>query len=223
MKKLLIVAVIFAAALVSCNGSSKSIKSFSEKDSLAYSWGLDYGTHAKMVDSTLNPNIIAQAIIAVMNGKADMTIEQANEFRNEYYTLRLPARQKAESQAWLDEIKAKNPNVKVTDSGLIYEIINEGDMSVKAVENADQVVVNYRGTLKDGNEFDQNDSLAIALNSVIPGWKEGMKLIGKGGEMVLWVPSELGYGERASSQIPANSALKFEVKLLDVVPAPVAE
>jgi FKBP-type peptidyl-prolyl cis-trans isomerase len=222
MKKLLIVAVVFATALVSCNGS-KSIKSFSEKDSLAYSWGLDYGTHAKMVDSTLNPGIIAQAIFEVMKGKNAMTIEQANEFRNEYYTVRLPKRQKEEATAYLEDVKAKNPNIKTTESGLMYEIINEGDMSVRAIEDADEVLVNYRGTLKDGTEFDANDSLKFALNRVIPAWTEGMKLVGKGGEIVLWVPSELGYGERAQGQIPANSALKFEITLLDIVPAVPAE
>ena len=222
MKKLLIVAVIFAAAFVSCK-SSKNIKSFSEKDSLAYAWGLDYGTHAKMVDSTMNANIIAQAIIDVMKGKNSMTIDQANDFRNEYYTLRLPVRQKAEAQEYLDDVKAKNPNIKVTDSGLMYEIIDEGDMSVKATDSADEVLVNYKGTLKDGTVFDQNDSLKFALNRVIKGWTEGMKLVGKGGEIILWVPSDLGYGERGSGQIPANSALKFEVTLLDVIPVAPAE
>lgn len=218
MKKLLIVAVIFAAAFVSCK-SSKNIKSFSEKDSLAYAWGIDYGTHAKMVDSTMNPHIVAQALIDVMKGKAGMTIDEANDFRNEYYVVRQPARQKAESAAFLEDVKAKNPNVKVTESGLMYEIIDEGDMSVKAVENADEVLVNYKGTLKDGTVFDQNDSLKFPLNRVIKGWTEGMKLVGKGGEIILWVPSELGYGDRPSGQIPANSALKFEVTLLDVIPA----
>ncbi len=218
MKKLLIVAVIFAAAFVSCK-SSKNIKSFNETDSLAYSWGLDYGTHAKMVDSTMNPHIIAQAIIDVMKGKNSMTIEQANDFRNEYYTVRKPAREKAEAKAWLDDVKAKNPNIKVTPSGLMYEIIDEGDMSVKATQNTDEVLVNYKGELKDGTVFDQNDSLKFALNRVIKAWTEGMQLVGKGGEIVLWVPSDLGYGERGSGQIPPNSALKFNVTLLDVVPA----
>ncbi len=222
MKKLLIVAVIFAAAFVSCK-SSKNIKSFSEKDSLAYAWGLDYGTHAKMVDSTMNPNIIAQAILDVMKGKNSMTIEQANDFRNEYYTVRLPVRQKTEAKAYLDEVKAKNPNIKVTDSGLMYEVIDEGDMTVKATSSADEVLVNYKGELKDGTVFDQNDSLKFALNRVIKGWTEGMQLVGKGGEIILWVPSELGYGERGSGQIPGNAALKFNVTLLDVIPATPAE
>jgi FKBP-type peptidyl-prolyl cis-trans isomerase len=171
-------------------------------------------------DSTLmNASVIYAAIRDVMAGKPQMTQDEAFAFLNEWFSVRIPAKNRAEAQAWLDDVKAKNPNIKVTESGLMYEIINEGDLSVRAVEDADEVIVNYKGELKDGTIFDQNDSLKFALNRVIPGWTEGMKLVGKGGEIVLYVPSELGYGERPSGQIPANSALKFNITLLDVVPA----
>ena len=104
----------------------------------------------------------------------------------------------------------------------MYEILNPGDPNVKATE-ADEVMVNYALSLKDGNVIQQNDSIPFALNYVIPGWKEGMQLIGKGGEVVLWVPSEIGYGAQGSGPIPPNAALKFEIKLLDVMPASAAE
>jgi FKBP-type peptidyl-prolyl cis-trans isomerase len=219
MKKLLFVAIVFSVAMVSCQ-SNKNIKSFSEKDSLSYAIGIYYGENARRTDSTMNVAVIVEAVRDAMNKKGEMTPDEAMNFLNEYFMMRVPARNKAESEAFLAEVEAKNPNVKKTESGLLYEIINEGDMSVKATNDADQVVVKYRGTLKDGTEFDQNDSLPLPLNRVIPGWREGMKLVGKGGEITLWVPSELGYGSRASGPIPANSALKFEVKVLDVIPAP---
>jgi FKBP-type peptidyl-prolyl cis-trans isomerase len=220
MKKLLIVAVVCAVAMVSCKGTVKSIKSFTENDSLSYAIGSDYGAHAKRLDSTMNVAIIAEAIRDVLNNKPKMTQEEAYAFLNDYFSVRVPARNKAEAEAFLADVEAKNPNVKKTDTGLLYEIIDEGDMNTKAVNDADQVMVNYKGTLANGNVFDQNDSISFALNRVIPGWSEGMKLVGKGGHIILWVPSELGYGERGQGQIPANSALKFEVDLLDVIPAP---
>ncbi len=218
MKKLLIVVVLFAAAFVSCK-SSKNIKGFSEKDSLSYAIGIDYGSHAKRLDSTMSVSVIAAAIQDVLNNKPQMTQEEAYDFLNEYFSVRVPARNKAEAQAWLDDVKAKNSKIQVTASGLMYEIVKEGDASVKATQDADQVMVNYKGTLKDGTVFDQNDSISFALNRVIPGWTEGMKLVGKGGEVILWVPSNLGYGERGSNMIPANAALKFDVTLIDVIPA----
>lgn len=217
MKKLLIVAVIFSAAFVSCK-SSKNIKSFSELDSVSYAIGIDFGMYAKRIDSTLNVSVIASGIRDVMNSNPQMTQEEAYDLLNEYFNVRVPARNKAEGEAFLEDVKKKNPNVKVTDSGLMYEIIDEGDMAVRAIDDADQVMVNYRGTLKDGTEFDKNDSIKFPLNRVIPAWTEGMKLVGKGGEIILWVPSELGYGTRGSGSIPPNAALRFDVTLLDVIP-----
>ncbi len=222
MKKLLIVAVIFCAAFASCQGS-KNIKSFTTKDSLAYAMGVDYGSHAKRMDSTISASVIYAAIRDVLANKPQLTQEEAYAFLNEWFSVRVPAQNRAESQKWLDEVKAKNPNIKVTESGLMYEIIDEGDASVKATEDADQVMVNYKGTLKDGNQFDANDSITFALNRVIRGWTEGMKLVGKGGTVHLWIPSDMAYGERGSGTIPPNSALKFEVDLLDVIPATPAE
>jgi FKBP-type peptidyl-prolyl cis-trans isomerase len=225
MKKLMIVAVALSAAFASCQGS-KSIKSFSDVDSLSYAIGMDIALNSgvrSVQDSSLNVNLLNAAFRDVWAKKEQMTPEAAQAFINEWFQVREPARVKAEGAAWLEEVKAGNPNVQTTESGLLYEIISMGDESMKAVSDEDQVVATYVGTLKDGTQFDKNDSIPFALNRVIKGWTEGMKLIGKGGEMVLWVPAELGYGAGARGPIPANSALKFEIKLLDVIPATPAE
>ncbi len=221
MKNLLIIAALVCATLASCQGS-KNIKSFTTADSLAYAIGTDYGNHAKRLDSTMNVTVIASAIRDVLANKSQMTQEEAFQFLNEWFSVRVPAKNMAEGQAWLDEVKTQS-GVQETGSGLLYQIVSEGDTLTKAVNDADQVMVNYKGTLKDGTVFDQNDSITFPLNRVIPAWTEGMKLVGKGGDIILWAPAGLAYGERAQGQIPANSALKFEVKLLDVIPAAVEE
>lgn len=222
MKKLLVVAVIVAAALASCQGS-KNISSFSDADSLAYAIGTDYGNHAKRLDSTLNAAIIYSAIQDVLANKSQMTQEEVYAFLNEWFSVRVPAKNLAEGQAWLEEMKAGNSAIQTAPSGLMYEIISEGDAATKAVNDADQVMVNYKGTLKNGTVFDQNDSITFPLNRVIPAWTEGMKLVGKGGQIVLWAPAELAYGAQGSGTIPPNTALKFEVTVLDVIPAAAEE
>ncbi len=137
--------------------------------------------------------------------------------------MQKPDREIAQSRAWLDEVRADNPNIQITESGLMYEIITPGDDAVKVTGNADTVVLKYSGTLKDGFEFDARESMSYTLYNVIPGWREGLKLVGKGGEIILWVPAELAYNDFSFGGIPPYSALKYEIKLLDVISAESAE
>ncbi len=106
-----------------------------------------------------------------------------------------------------------------TPSGLKYKILRKG--SGPKPKATDTVTVNYRGWLDNGKEFDSSykrgKPLSFALNRVIPGWTEGMQLVGKGGMIELEIPPELGYGARgAGSAIPPNSRLHFTVELIDI-------
>ncbi|MCV9879482.1 FKBP-type peptidyl-prolyl cis-trans isomerase [Brenneria izbisi] len=113
---------------------------------------------------------------------------------------------------------AKEKGVKKTESGLLYLVEKEG--SGNAPKDSDTVVVNYKGTLVDNNEFDNSykrgEPLSFRLDGVIPGWTEGLKHVKKGGKIKLVIPPELAYGENGVPGIPANSTLVFDVELLDI-------
>ncbi|MDA8696881.1 FKBP-type peptidyl-prolyl cis-trans isomerase [Rhodopirellula sp.] len=103
-----------------------------------------------------------------------------------------------------------------TESGLKYRILRKSD-GVKPI-GSNQVVVDYTGWLDDGTIFDTSygraESTSFRLASVIPGWTEGMQLIGEGGMIELEIPSELGYGENGQPPvIPPNATLHFKVEL----------
>lgn len=120
---------------------------------------------------------------------------------------------------------AKEKNVKTTKTGLMYQVDKEGTGAEP--KDSDTVVVNYKGTLTDGTEFDNSYSrgepLSFRLDGVIPGWTEGLKHIKKGGKIKLVIPPELAYGKTGVPGIPANSTLVFDVELLDVKAAPKAD
>ena len=122
---------------------------------------------------------------------------------------------------FFDENK-KKANVKETESGLQYEVIVEGDMSKKANSPADTVTVRYKGSLLDGTVFDEvgpeMDPIDLTLDRVIPGWTEGLQLVGEGGLIKLYIPSRLGYGERGTQGIEPNSTLVFDVEVVSVKP-----
>ncbi len=111
------------------------------------------------------------------------------------------------------------PEFSATDSGLRYRILRKSDG--KKPTAASTVTVNYRGWLGSGKVFDSSyergEPTTFPLRNVIAGWTEGMQLVGEGGMIELWVPSELGYGERGSpGSIPAHSDIHFIVELVNV-------
>jgi FKBP-type peptidyl-prolyl cis-trans isomerase FkpA len=106
-----------------------------------------------------------------------------------------------------------------TPSGLKYRILRKG--AGGKPKATDTVEVNYHGWLDDGKVFDSSyargESIEFPLNGVIPGWTEGMQLVGEEGMIELEIPSTLGYGARgAGGVIPPNATLHFLVELIDV-------
>lgn len=79
----------------------------------------------------------------------------------------------------------------------------------------DVALINYKGTLKDGTIFDQAQKAPFPISEVVPGFGEALTQMSKGGKYKVFIPSELGYGDRAVGPIPANTDLTFEVELLD--------
>lgn len=125
-------------------------------------------------------------------------------------------KQLAAGKAYLEKNKAK-PGVKVTASGLQYEVLKSGNGGPKPGP-ASQVKVHYHGTLTDGHVFDssvqRNEPLEIGLDGVIKGWTEGLQLMSVGDKWKFTIPPEIGYGPRGQGDIPPNAVLIFEIELL---------
>ena len=125
---------------------------------------------------------------------------------------------KAVGEAFLAE-NAKREGVKVTESGLQYEVL-EATIGQKP-KATDKVRVHYEGTLIDGTVFDSSykrgESITFGLNQVIKGWTEGLQLMSIGSKYKLYLPYQLAYGERgAGANIPPYAALIFTVELLGI-------
>lgn len=109
--------------------------------------------------------------------------------------------------------------VVTTDSGLQYEVIEQGDGAMPGSE--DSVEVHYRGTLIDGTEFDSSYArgtpVTFGVGQVIAGWTEALQLMNVGSKYKLFIPSELAYGAGgAGDRIGPNAALVFDVELLSI-------
>ena len=124
---------------------------------------------------------------------------------------------KEDGEAFLVANKERE-GVKVTDSGLQYEVIKMGKGKKPAA--TDRVKVHYHGTLIDGTVFDSSvergEPIVFGLNQVIPGWTEGVQLMPVGSKFKFYIPQELGYGAQSAGTIPPYSTLIFEVELLGI-------
>jgi FKBP-type peptidyl-prolyl cis-trans isomerase FkpA len=123
-----------------------------------------------------------------------------------------------EGQKFLKENAAKE-GVKTTKSGLQYLVLKEG--TGKSPKATDTVLVHYRGTLINGQEFDssykRNEPIEFPLNHVIKGWTEGVQLMKEGAKYRFFIPSNLAYGSNgAGNAIGPDETLIFEVELLKV-------
>lgn len=118
------------------------------------------------------------------------------------------------------ENNGKREGVVTTKSGLQYEVLREGEG--KHPKATDKVRCHYEGRLIDDSVFDssykRNEPAVFGLNQVIPGWTEGLQLMGEGAKFRFFIPYLLGYGESgAGEMIPPFATLVFDVELLEVL------
>ena len=191
-------------------------------DRLSYALGLSMGQNFKGsgVDK-LNADDFADALRAVYGeGTPAMTYDEAKQVVQEYFTNLQAKVGEMNAKAGKEYLanNAKEEGVKVTESGLQYLVVKEGN-GKKPGPN-DVVTVHYTGRLIDGTVFDSSvergEPATFAVGQVIPGWVEGLQLMSEGSAYRLFIPSELAYGEHGTGPIQPNSTLIFDVQLLKV-------
>ena len=120
--------------------------------------------------------------------------------------------------AVLEKNKAK-PGVKVTASGLQYEVLKSGSGGPKPT-TTNTVKVHYHGTHIDGKVFDssveRNEPVEFPVTGVIQGWVEALQLMSVGDKWRLTLPADIAYGEHGKGDIPPHSVLLFDVELLEI-------
>lgn len=114
---------------------------------------------------------------------------------------------------------ARARGVVVTPSGLQYKVLEAGEANGAHPSDTDLALVNYEGRLLDGTVFDKSQQpTPLPVAGVVPGFSEALKTMTKGAKYRVWIKPSLGYGERGTGPIPANSTLVFDLELVDFLP-----
>uniref|UniRef100_A0AB33J9V9 Peptidyl-prolyl cis-trans isomerase n=1 Tax=Prevotella sp. GTC17259 TaxID=3236795 RepID=A0AB33J9V9_9BACT len=183
-------------------------------------------THARSAfegtrDSINQEKFHAGFIAALTNDTTLYTLAAADKM----YRERMAADQelknaayKKENADWLAR-NAKKEGVVTLPSGLQYKILRAGN-GAKPTETQ-EVTVKYVGKLIDGTEFDNSynrnpQTTSFRCNQVIKGWTEALTMMPMGSKWELFIPQELGYGDRQAGKIKPYSTLVFTVELVGI-------
>ncbi|MDE6100669.1 MAG: FKBP-type peptidyl-prolyl cis-trans isomerase [Paramuribaculum sp.] len=201
-----------------------------ELDKISYALGLSMGNNFRSSGiEKIDVKDFADGVAAVFDGaEPKMSYEEAKEEIRKFFTA-MEERQQAEAakkgeinakagKEFLDK-NAEREGVKKTESGLQYEIIEEG--AGASPSKGDRVTVHYTGKLIDGTVFDSSvergEPATFGVTQVIPGWVEALQMMKVGAKWRLFIPSELAYGPNgAGGVIGPNATLIFDVELLKI-------
>ena len=191
-------------------------------DKLSYALGLSMAHNFKGSGITnINADDFADALRAVYeDSEKKMSFDEAKQVVQDFFTeleANAGAMNEKLGKKFLEQ-NAQQEGVKVTESGLQYLVLKEGN-GVKPGPN-DAVTVHYTGRLIDGTVFDSSvergEPATFAVGQVIPGWVEGLQLMSEGAAWRLFIPSNLAYGPHGTGPIQPNSTLIFDVQLIKV-------
>lgn len=224
-------ALAAATLLVACQaepGANASLETDDQKAS--YGIGLNLGGQLAPASDRLDMDALMRGLQDAMAerepaisqdslGPILQTFSQEIQQAQQETMTQLAEENLAEGTQWLEE-NAEREGVQTTDSGLQYEVLEEGDGPTPGP--TDQVRAHYRGELIDGTQFDSSydrgEPAVFDLDgAIIPGFSEGLQLMPVGSTYKLYVPARLAYGPQGRQVIEPNSVLIFEVEMLEIV------
>lgn len=216
---------LMVAMLLMTAAQAADKKLESEKDKFSYAIGVQLGDTLRRDGLDVDGAIIGQAIKDVLSqSPLQLTPEQMQAIFKDFQEkkakeMEAVANENLSKGKAFMAAYAKKKGVKAIDNGLYYKVLTKG--SGKKPAAADTVVVNYRGTLVNGKEFDSSykrgKPLTIAVNGVIKGWQEILPMMPVGSKWQVVIPSEMAYGPRGTGgPIGPNETLVFDIELLEI-------
>ena len=224
--KNVIIAVIAFMVITTMSATAQKVKLDSSEDSLSYALGVANFKYYQADSIQINTKLFSKGMTDASKNKMLMNDTTASSFIVSYMGKREKERLRAQFRTQIEAGKkflaenAREAGVVTLPSGLQYKAVTTGSGPVPGPE--DVVHVHYTGKTIDGTKFDSSydrgEPASFRVSNVIRGWVEGLHLMPAGSKYMLYIPSDLAYGERgAGSIIKPFETLIFEVELLEVI------
>ena len=226
-KRVISLLIIVVTLVVGCAPKSAPVQEAivmqTSADSMSYVMGLNIGRNLIGVDSLLNIEVVCEGLRDAYISKPKLRDEEARVAYLKYMNYDIYERVKKYEDKFLEDLRKADRKFVATSSGLTYKVHTLGDMKSTIRNNRDTVNICYRilnvgGEVVDTTYLLFKDTLRTAVGDMPRGVIEASKLIGRGGHIEAWVPSNLAYGSAGndSLNIAPNTMLYYEIWLMKV-------
>ena len=219
MKKF--ISVIFTVALfgsmaLSCKQKVQTMAT--EADSLSYVIGLSVGQSLIKFDSTLNIDMVCEAIRDVYNSTEKISFEEGRDYYLGQQTYFIHEKAERYQEQFLEDLRKSNRDFVRLRNGVTYKIVKLGDQNNQSLVSRDTVSIALSIFDQSGNVIREQDTLVSAYRDLLEGLREVIRITGNGGSADIWIPSKQAYGSEGNEElgIKPNQLLNYKVDIFDI-------
>ena len=219
MKKFIL--SIFTLALsgsmaLSCKQKTQSMAT--EADSLSYVIGLSVGQSLIKFDSTLNIDMVCEAIRDVYNSTEKISFEEGRDYYLGQQTYFIHEKAERYQEQFLEDLRKSNRDFVRLRNGVTYKIVKLGDQNNQSLVSRDTISIALSIFDQSGNVIREQDTLVSAYRDLLEGLREVIRITGNGGSADIWIPSKQAYGSEGNEElgIKPNQLLNYKVDIFDI-------
>lgn len=189
-----------------------------EADSLSYVIGLSVGQSLIKFDSTLNIDMVCEAIRDVYNSTEKISFEEGRDYYLGQQTYFIHEKAERYQEQFLEDLRKSNRDFVRLRNGVTYKIVKLGDQNNQSLVSRDTISIALSIFDQSGNVIREQDTLVSAYRDLLEGLREVIRITGNGGSADIWIPSKQAYGSEGNEElgIKPNQLLNYKVDIFDI-------
>ena len=207
---------LFGSMALSCKQKVQTMAT--EADSLSYVIGLSVGQSLIKFDSTLNIDMVCEAIRDVYNSTEKISFEEGRDYYLGQQTYFIHEKAERYQEQFLEDLRKSNRDFVRLRNGVTYKIVKLGDQNNQSLVSRDTISIALSIFDQSGNVIREQDTLVSAYRDLLEGLREVIRITGNGGSADIWIPSKQAYGSEGNEElgIKPNQLLNYKVDIFDI-------